>query len=53
VDTERVLADLVEAVDDFEQTINFYMDDEAWEALEKLTTLADSVRFTLDAMGHR
>jgi hypothetical protein len=51
--TDEQLAALVEAVDDFEQEINFYMTDEAWKALERLATLADVLRFDLDSSGGR
>jgi hypothetical protein len=48
----RIIAALVDAHDHFETTINFYMDDDAWDALEGERTAIDHARWALAEAGY-
>ena len=46
-----VLRELIGAVDRFDDTINFYMDDAAWDALESLRGIRDAAEDALAREG--
>ena len=52
-EAEQLLAELVKACDDFEETINFYMDDAAWDALDAMQRVCERVREYQDSLAAR
>lgn len=51
-DVYRVLGDLVRAYEAFEDTIDFWMDEDAWDAIEGVRVAADAAQAFLIEAGY-
>jgi hypothetical protein len=50
---EALLYALVQACENFDATVNFYMDDDAWDALAVVQDLCDRVRARDERLAER